>query len=126
MCSCSWSTGWSSGKLRPASAWKRIAPAATSSAVPQSMNASEQVVGDQVARGREVVGAPGRGDLVAQVALEPGTRQGDVAEHGHHVDHERLALRPVERLAARLVDEREEVAGRLDGLRVAAGGRGAA
>ena len=114
MCSSSCSTGCSSGSSRPASAWKRMAPAATSSRVPHSMNASSSSSGIRLPAVVEVLGAPGGRDAVAQLAVEPGARQRDVAQHGHHVDHERLALGAVERLAPRLVDEREQVAGRLD------------
>ena len=84
----------------------------------------EQLVGDQLARVVEVLGAPGGGDPVAQLDVEAGSAQRDVAEHGHHVDDERLALGAVERLAPCLVDEREQIAGRLDGVRVATGGYG--
>ena len=83
----------------------------------------EQLVGDEVAGRREVLGAPGRRDPVAQLAVEPGPRQRHVGQDRHHVDHERLALRPVERLAPRLVDQRQQVAGRLDRARVAPGAR---
>ncbi len=69
----------------------------------------------------ELLGSPGGGDPVAQLEVEAGSAERDIAEHGHHVDDERFALRPVERLAPGLVDEREQVAGRLDGMRVAPG-----
>ena len=81
----------------------------------------EELVRDQVAGGRVVLGAPRGRDRIAQVALEPGARQGDVRQHRHHVDHERLALRAVERLATGLVDEREQVPGQFDRVRVTTG-----
>ena len=84
----------------------------------------EQLVGDEVAGRREVLGAPGRRDPVAQLRVEAGALQRDVGQDRHHVDDERLALRPVERLAARLVDERQQVAGRLDRVRIAPGRHG--
>ena len=69
----------------------------------------EQFVGDEVARGRVVLGPPGRRDPVAKLRVEAGPVQRDVGQDRHHVDHERLALRPVERLAPGLVDERQQV-----------------
>ncbi len=84
----------------------------------------EQLVGDEVARGRVVLGPPGGGDPVAKLLVEPGPSERDVREHRHHVDDEWLPLRPVERLAPGLVDERQEVAGRLDRVRVPPGGLG--
>ncbi len=74
----------------------------------------EQLVRDEVAGRRVVLGPPGGGDPVAQLRVEAGPLERDVGQDRHHVDHERLALRPVERLAPGRVDQRQEVAGRLD------------
>ena len=84
----------------------------------------EQLVGDEVAGRGVVLGPPGGRDPVAQVGLEAGPGQRHVGQHRHHVDHERLALGPVERLAPGRVDEREQVPGGLERARVAAGLRG--
>jgi len=74
----------------------------------------EELVGDEVPGGGVVLGSPGGRDPVAQLGLETRPAQGYVRQDRHHVDDEGLALCPVERLAARPIDEREEVAGRLD------------
>jgi hypothetical protein len=84
----------------------------------------EQIVGNQLARLVEVLGLPRRGDSIPHLARESGTLERHVAENGHHVDHEWLALGSVQRLAAGLVHERQKVRRRLDGGGVAAGGRG--
>ena len=84
----------------------------------------EQLVGDEVAGRGVVLGPPGGGDPVAQLGLEAGPAQRHVGQDRHHVDHERLALGPVERLETRGVDEREQVPRCLDGSRVATHRRG--
>ena len=86
----------------------------------------KQLVGDEVGGDVVLLRPPGGRNALAQLGLEAGAPQRNVAEHAHHVDHERLALRPVERLAATVVDEREQVAGALDRRGVAAGALGRA
>ena len=68
-----------------------------------------------------VLGAPGGGDPVAQLALEAGPAERDVAQDRHHVDDEGFPLGAVEGFAAGLVDEREQVRRRLDVAGIAAG-----
>jgi hypothetical protein len=63
-----------------------------------------------------VLSAPGGGDGVTQLFFEADLLQREVGEHAHHVDDERLALGPVERLTPRLVDEGEEIARHCDGV----------
>ena len=79
----------------------------------------EHLVGDQAGGGVELLRTPGGRDPVAQLALEAGAGQAHVAEHAHHVDHERLALGAVEGLATAPIHQREQVAGRLDRVGVA-------
>ena len=52
---------------------------------------------------------------------KPARRERHVGQDRHHVDDERLALGPVECLAPGLVDERQEIAGGLERVRIAAG-----
>ena len=79
----------------------------------------EKVVGDERGRSGVVLGAPLRRDPVAHLRIEPGALQRHVGQDGHHVDHEGITLRAVQRIAPRLVDEREEVPGDVDGVGVA-------
>ena len=80
----------------------------------------EELVGDERARPGVVLGAPLRRDAVAVLGLEPGALQGHVGENRHHVDHEGVALRAVQRIAPRLVDEREEITGDVKRVGIAA------
>jgi hypothetical protein len=84
----------------------------------------QQLVRDQAGCLVEVLGSPGGGDAVTQLALESGAGQRHVAEHAHHVDHERLPLGAVQGIAPALVDQGQQVPGRLDRCRVTAGGLG--
>ncbi len=67
----------------------------------------QQIVGDELAGLVVVLGPPGCGDSVAYLLRESGALERHVAQDRHHVDHEGLALGPVQRLAASLVDERQ-------------------
>ena len=123
----SWTTGWRSGRPEPGRGVEGHRLGGDVLARPAQHERVEQLVRDEVAGRRVVLGPPGGRDPVAQVGLEAGPGERDVRQHRHHVDDERLALGPVERLAAGGVDEREQVAGGLDRRRVAAGlGRGLA
>ena len=79
----------------------------------------EKFVGDEVPGCRVILGAPCLGDPVPQLAVEARTPKRHVRQHGHHVDHERLALGAVESLPAGLVDQAQEVASRLDRFGIA-------
>ncbi len=75
----------------------------------------EQLVGDGLRGAVIVLGAPELVDLVAQLLGEPRSGHGDVREDGDHVDHEGLALGPVQSVAPRIADVAEQVAAKVDG-----------
>ena len=85
----------------------------------------EQLIRDQLARSVVVLGPPGGRDLAAQRRIESRALHRDIAQHGDHVNHERLALGPVQRFLAAAVEEAEEVAAKIDVARSAPMGRGA-
>src|SRR5207249_1908662 len=48
----------------------------------------EQLIGDELAGPVIILGPPGGGDLGAELRVEAGALQRDVAQDGDHVDHE--------------------------------------
>ena len=81
----------------------------------------EQLVCDERARAGVVLGAPLGRDAVAVLRLEPGALQGHIRKDRHHVDDERIALRAVQSITPRLVDEGEEITGDVDRVGIATG-----
>jgi len=74
----------------------------------------QQLVRDQCPGLVVILGPPRCRDLVAQGGIEADALQRYVAQHGDHVDDERLALGPVQRVAPAAVDQGEQVAPEID------------
>ena len=65
----------------------------------------EQLIGNELAGTMVILGPPGGGNLGAQLRVEAGALQRDVAQHRDHVDHEGLALRPIQGLPPAVVEQ---------------------
>ena len=74
----------------------------------------EQLIGDELAGPVIILGPPGGGDLGAELRVEAGALQRDVAQDGDHVDHEGLAFGSVEGLAPAVVEQAQQIAAEFD------------